>query len=41
MQHRDKVILEKIISEIDIAIKIMGARKVSEFLEDETVNRKF
>lgn len=39
MQHRDKVILEKIISEIDIAIKIMGVRKVSEFLEDETVKR--
>ena len=27
MQHRDKVLLEKIISEIDIAARIMTVRK--------------
>lgn len=39
MQHRDKVILEKIISEIDIAINFMGKKEISEFLEDEMVKR--
>lgn len=39
MQHRDKVVLEKIISEIDIAINFMGKKEISEFLEDEMVKR--
>ena len=39
MQHRDKVILEKIISEIDIAMNFMAEKEVSEFLEDEMVKR--
>ena len=34
MQHRDKVILEKIISEIDIAIKIMGRYHEKETLSE-------
>ena len=39
MQHRDKVILEKIISEIDIAMNFMAEKEISEFLEDEMVKR--
>ena len=33
MQHRDKVLLEKIISEIDIAARIMGTRIAALVLE--------
>ena len=39
MQHRDKVLLEKIISEIDIAARIMGTKGQAEFLEDEILKR--
>ena len=39
MQHRDKVLLEKIISEIDIAARIMGTKGQAEFLADEILKR--
>lgn len=39
MQHRDKVLLEKIISEIDIAARIMGTKGPAEFLADEILKR--
>ena len=39
MQHRDKVLLEKIISEIDIAARIMGTKSQAEFLTDEILKR--
>ena len=39
MQHRDKVLLEKIISEIDIAARIMGTKSQAEFLADEILKR--
>lgn len=31
MQHRDKVIIQKIISEIDIGVEVMGNEKMNFF----------
>ncbi|MCR5755805.1 MAG: DUF86 domain-containing protein [Acetatifactor sp.] len=39
MQHRDKIILQKIISEIEIGTEIIGELSLEEFLSDEKVKR--
>lgn len=39
MQHRDKIILEKVISEINIGIEMMGNMTVEEFMTDEKLKR--
>lgn len=39
MQHRDKIILEKIISEINIAQSMMGDISENDFLQDEKLKR--
>ena len=39
MQHRDKVVLQKIISEIDIGIEMLGETGLEEFLHDEMLKR--
>ena len=35
MQHRDKIILQKIVSEINIAFEMIGETEQEEFLTDE------
>lgn len=35
MQHRDRAIIQKIISEIDIGIDMMGNDEIEKFLADE------
>ena len=35
MQHREKIILQKIISEIDLTAKFLGSCTLEEFLADE------
>ena len=35
MQHRDKIVLEKIISEIDVADELIGDDSLTVFLDDE------
>ena len=39
MQHRDSVTLQKIISEMDIGIKMLGDNSLSDFLCDEMLKR--
>lgn len=39
MQHRDKIIIQKILSEIDIGIGMMGKEKLDAFLADEKLKR--
>ena len=39
MQHRDKIILQKILSEIDIAFDMLGEADQDEFLKDEKLKR--
>ena len=39
MQHRDKIILQKILSEIDIAFDMLGEADQNEFLKDEKLKR--
>lgn len=39
MQHRDKVIIRKILSEIDIGIDMLGKEKLRDFLMDEKLKR--
>ncbi len=39
MQHRDRVIIQKIISEIDIGLGMMGNNEIGEFLADEKLKR--
>lgn len=39
MQHRDKIVLEKIISEIDIAMDIIGNKTFTEFENSEILKR--
>ena len=39
MQHRDKIILQKIISEIDIGTKLLGDAPLDVFLQDEMQKR--
>ena len=35
MQHRDKIVLQKVISEIDIGTGLLGDATLSEFAENE------
>ncbi|MBQ7477601.1 MAG: DUF86 domain-containing protein [Selenomonadaceae bacterium] len=39
MQHRDKVVLQKIVSEINIGTQLLGTNTLDEFLQNETLKR--
>lgn len=39
MLHRDQIIIQKILSEIDIGIDMMGEADLNEFLADEKLKR--
>lgn len=39
MQHRDKIIIDKVIAEIDIGRDMLGASTLEEFLNDEKLKR--
>lgn len=39
MQHRDKITIEKIISEMSIGIELLGNTDMKEFLADEKLKR--
>lgn len=39
MQHRDKIIIQKVISEIDIGLEILGDITLEAFLKDEKIKR--
>lgn len=39
MQRRDRVVIDKILSEIDIAVEMLGGRDLNEFLADEMLKR--
>lgn len=39
MRHRDKIILQKVIAEIDIGIEILGQASLQNFLLDEKLKR--
>lgn len=39
MQHRDKIILQKVISEIDIGTAMLGNCSLDDFLENEMLKR--
>ena len=39
MQHRDEIIIKKVISEIEIGLEILGDTGLDEFLSDEKLKR--
>jgi uncharacterized protein with HEPN domain len=39
MQHRDKVVLQKIISEIDVGMQMLGDNSLAAFLQNEMLKR--
>ena len=39
MQHRDKIILDKIIDETNVAIKILSDVKQEDFISDDILKR--
>ena len=39
MQHRDKIILQKIVSEIDVGIDMLGNKELGTFLQNEMLKR--
>ena len=39
MQHRDRIVLEKIIKEIEISDEMLGAVSLEDFLADEKLKR--
>ena len=39
MQHRNRITLEKMISETDIGLKILGDKSPEEFISDEILKR--
>ncbi|MBD5458020.1 MAG: DUF86 domain-containing protein [Lachnospiraceae bacterium] len=39
MLHRDKVIIQKVLSEIDIGMDMMGKENLDDFLTDEKLKR--
>ena len=39
MQHRDEIIIKKVISEIEIGLEILGDTGLEEFLSDEKLKR--
>ena len=40
MQHRDRIVLQKIIQEINIAEDMLGSTSLERFLEDEKLKRQ-
>lgn len=39
MQHRDKIVLQKVISEIEIGTELLGDATLPEFLDNELLKR--
>lgn len=39
MQHRDKVVLQKIVSEIDVGTQLLGTSTLDDFLQNEMLKR--
>ena len=39
MQHRDEIIIKKVISEINIGLEMLGETELEEFLKDEKLKR--
>ena len=39
MQHRDEIIIKKVISEINIGLEMLGDTDLDEFLKDEKLKR--
>lgn len=39
MRHRDKIVLQKIISEMEIGLEMLGDKSLSDFLCDEILKR--
>lgn len=39
MQHRDYIILKKVLSEISVAFDMLGNASMEEFLDDEKLKR--
>ena len=39
MQHRDEIIIKKVISEIEIGLEMLGETSLEEFLVDEKLKR--
>lgn len=39
MEHRDIIVLRKVLSEIQIAVSLLGDRTLTDFLEDEMCKR--
>jgi uncharacterized protein with HEPN domain len=39
MQHRDKIVLQKVISEIEIGTELLGDTTLPDFLENELLKR--
>ena len=39
MQHRDKIIIQKIISEINVGVQLLGDITLEDFLKDEMLKR--
>ena len=39
MQRRDKIVLQKVVGEIDIGLKLLGAASLESFLSDEMQKR--
>lgn len=41
MKHRDQIIIQKVISEIDVGLKIFNNISFDEFNNNETIKRAF
>ena len=39
LPHKDKIALQKIVSEMNIAIRLLGETSLADFLEDEMLKR--
>ena len=39
MQHRDRIVLQKVISEIDVGLTLLGEADLEAFLENEMLKR--
>lgn len=39
MQHRDKIVLQKVISEIDVGVQMLGDNTLENFLQNEMLKR--
>ena len=40
MQHRDEIIIKKVISEIEIGLEMLGDTELDAFLSDEKLKRR-